>query len=173
MADTINLSDVFSTARMAPIIEEAGAFARAMIDQRTRRGEFLGGPLANRGYSQAPMPFSEITRQISPAQDETFWATRNGKPVKYLRGGYKRFRELTGRRTDHVNLTFSGAMLNSLFPTVSQSSGTFDITITVPPAQQEKAFHTNAQREWLGLTDAELGKLGRLIEQRINGMLGL
>lgn len=154
-------------------MEEAGAFARAIIDQRTRRGEFLGGPLANRGYSQTPMPFSELTRQVTAGRDEVFWATRNGKPVKYLRGGYKRFRELTGRRTDKVELTFSGAMLNSLFSEAKQSGGQFDITITVPPAQQEKAFHTNNQREWLGLNDSEIERVGQLIERRVNSMLGL
>lgn len=170
---SLDLTNVFNSAALAPIMEEAGAFARALIDQRTRRGEFLGGPLANRGYSQTPMPFSELTRQITASEEETFWATRNGKPVKYLRGGYKRFRELTGRRTDKVELTFSGAMLNSLFSEVKQSGGQFDITITVPPAQQEKAFHTNNQREWLGLNDSEIERVGQLIERRINGLLGL
>lgn len=170
---SLELTEVFNSAALAPIMEEAGAFARALIDQRTRRGEFLGGPLANRGYSQTPMPFSELTRQITAGQDEVFWATRNGESVKYLRGGYKRFRELTGRRTDKVELTFSGAMLNSLYSEVNQSGGQFDITITVPPSQQEKAFHTNNQREWMGLNDSEIERVGRLIERRVNSLLGL
>ena len=162
------LENLVNNAKLIQTAEEAGAMSRGIIDQRTRRGEFLGGEFANKGYSTAPMPFSELTRQISAGEDDTFWITKNGMARKYLKGGYKRFRELTGRRTDAVDLQFSGAMLNSLSPTVDAvSDERIQVIITVPSGQMVKAFQTNEKRQWLALSDEEVDRVFRLFEKRM------
>ena len=150
---------LFEREHIIVITERAGQMARAIIDQRTRRGEFLGGKFQNKGYSTAPMPFSELTRQVSVGADDVFWITKNGKSVKYLKGGYKKFRELTGRNTGWVNLDFSGAMLNSLFVDTDFTGFSIKVSVTVPSGQMVKAFQTNEQREWLALSDEEANKV--------------
>ena len=159
------LDNLVSNAKLIRVSEQAGAMSRAIIDQRTRRGEFLGGQFANKGYSTSPMPFSDVTRQIAASEDDTFWITKNGRPRKYLKGGYKKFRELTGRRTDAVTLQFSGEMLNSLNPSVDAvSDSQIQVIVTVPAGQMVKAFQTNEQREWLALSDEEVDRVFKMFE---------
>ena len=165
------LRNVFNNIALIPAAEQGGALIRAIIDDRTRNGEFLGGPFALKGYSEAPMPFSEVTRQISAGDEDVFWATIGGKPQKYLIGGYRRFRELTGRRVDKVELSFSGAMLNSLFPRVDPTSEGVDIIVTVPASQMEKAFHTHQQRRWLALSREESDRVFESIGREIRKLL--
>jgi hypothetical protein len=157
---------LFLRGHIINVAEEAGAMARGIIDQRTRRGEFLGGKFQNKGYSTAPMPFSELTRQISVTEDETFWITVNGSASRYLIGGYKKFREKTGRRTDAVNHDFSGAMLNSLTVYSDYTGDAISVIVSVPSGQMEKAFHTDQMREWINLSDEEAEQVLGLIRNR-------
>ena len=162
------LDNLVNNAKLIQTAEEAGAMSRGIIDQRTRRGEFLGGEFANKGYSTAPMPFSELTRQIKVSDEDVEWITKNGKPVKLLKDGYKKFRELLDKRTDFVNLQFSGNMLNSLSPTVDAvTDSQIQVIITVPSGQMVKAFQTNQKRQWLALSDDEVDRVFRLFEKRM------
>lgn len=158
---------LFERSHIIEVSEAAGQMARAIIDQRTRRGEFLGGRFANKGYSEAPMPFSELTRQISVDESETFWISRDGKAQKFLIGGYKKFREKTGRATNKVNLDFSGEMMNSLFVSTDFTGFTIKITVTVPSGQMLKAYYTDRDREWLGLSDEEADRVLSVLQNNL------
>ena len=153
------LRTAFDNIALIPAADAAGAFMRAIVDDRTRNGQFLGGPFALKPYSEAPMPFSEATRRLRVSDDETFWITENGRPRRYLIGGYRRFRELKGRRVDKVELSFTGAMLNSLFTRVDPTSAGVDIVLTVPASQMRKAFHTHNKRQWLALSEQEADRV--------------
>lgn len=158
---------LFERSHIIQVSEDAGLMARAIIDQRTRRGQFLGGKFANKGYSTAPMPFSELTRAVSVGEDDVFWITKNGQSRKYLKGGYKKFRELTGRNTGWVNLDFSGEMLNSLFVSSDYTGMAIRISVTVPSGQMVKAFHTNEQREWLSLSEDEINRVLQYLQGKL------
>lgn len=180
--DAINeLRNMIDLSELGEAIEQAGFRALSLIDEHTRRGEFLGGSKQNQGYSERLLPAGFMIRptyvpgegwktgSIQIPQSDMQWSTNSaGERRAYLVGGYKKLREIWGRNTNTVDLTFTGAMLRSLTATV-QSSGdsTWIVEVTVSPDQMAKAAGTDAQREWMALTDEEAEKVAVIIENGV------
>lgn len=173
------MNNAFDSKALAQAMREnAGPMAVAMIDTRTRKGEFLGGPDANKGYSTNPIASWKLGK-LSRGSSGTYilrsdtmntsamtqggdlkWYTKEGKRGALFMGGYRRWRELTGRGTGFVNLTFTGAMLRALTYAVKVLSGSSAATeIFVNTPQAEKAAYTDARRNWIGLNAQEEAKI--------------
>jgi hypothetical protein len=180
--DAINqLRNLIDLSELGEAIEVAGLRAVALIDEHTRRGEFLGGSRAGQGYSEKPLPAGFMIRptyvpgegwktgSIQIPQSDMQWSTNSaGERRAYLIGGYKKLRDIWGRNTNTVDLTFTGAMLRSLNATVQSSGGeSWVVEITVSPDQMAKAAGTNSQREWMALTDEEADKIAVIIESGV------
>jgi hypothetical protein len=160
---------LFLRGHIIQVAEDAGAMARGIIDQRTRRGEFLGGKFQNKGYSETPLPLSWLTsvRKFNYKKNDVFTiTTKEGRVTTFLDGGYKKFRELTDRETGWVNHDFSGAMLNSLTVYSDYTGDAISVIVSVPSGQMEKAFHTDQMREWLNLSDEEAEQVLSLIHNK-------
>jgi len=150
---------------------------------RTLRGRGAYGPNdANRrervhkGYSDKPSLFS-IKDAPSAGRLRAYYRREKLKGLKsggrisksrsrarylWLEGGYKQYRQIQGRRTDIVDHTMTGEMLNSL----RVHGNARRVVITVPAGQLRKAFYTNKRRSWFYLTtDQQRGYRRRVISQ--------
>lgn len=161
-----------------------GPFTIAAIDERTRRGEFLGGDLATKGYSTKPIATFKLgklksgtirsDRQNTSADvsNHLFWRQVNGRPMSFLDGGYAKWRELTGRNTSPVDLTFTGRMLAALNFDISAQSGDVIIKVYVSgnAGDKDSPAHygrfVNQRREFFGLSDKETNLLQKAIERQ-------
>jgi hypothetical protein len=159
------------------------------INERTERGEFLGGERKNEGYSETTLPawFFGRLRQTggswsirsdvfnttaNPSSDELVWrAHAGGGATAYLIGGYKKFRELTGRPTNRVTLSFTGTMLRGLDGRTSETPEALEIEFGVYNERQRVSGYVNRQREFLGLNQSEYDKLAEWISNRIDQMI--
>lgn len=79
---------------------------------------------------------------------------------------YAKYRRKKGRNVSPVTLFFTGAMLGSLQNYINEHRNGITVTLTVAPRQQMKAFYTDRQREWLGLSDNETEKIIEVIERQ-------
>lgn len=157
-----------------------GGRAFAMIRERTDRGQFLGGLRAGRGYSTRDLSIGKLgnvtynkkkqsvsIKRVAMApvrisKEDLKWSNKGGRLV----GGYKKFRQLAGRKVDKVDLTLSGRMMNSFrFDVLRARGDVTQIVFGVSPSQDEKAYQTNKQRQWLGLSDAEIDVIEKDIEK--------
>ena len=177
----LDLEKALSSASNKQVANQVGSIAQKRILDRTEKGQYLGGAKAKKGYSTKPIMAWKFgaTRynpkdksitvsgrrvgRVKLSKDDLAWSNKGAR----LLGGYKKFRELKGLNTNVVNLSFSASMLNSLNFSVKRLKkiGT-TITLTVSPSQQEKAYYTNLQREWLNLSDTELDSIAKFIESR-------
>lgn len=177
---TPQLRRIFDVSKLQTAANFVSALAIRQMQERTSRGQFLGGKLAEKGYSTNPLPafyLGDVTYlgggavSVKPARaaavkfsdSELDWK-RSGAMVL---GGYKAMREKSGRETSRVTLTYSGAMLNSLRGKVTALANTVRIAFGVDPDQEEKAYFTNLQREWLSLSDNEQAKIAAELERKL------
>ena len=164
-----------------------GGRAFAMIRERTARGQFLGGSRAGRGYSTRDLSIGKLgdvtynaesqsvsIKRVAMApvrisKEDLKWSNKGGRLV----GGYKKFRQLAGRKVDKVDLTLSGRMMNSFRFDVERAAGEVtQIVFGVSPSQDEKAFQTNEQRQWLCLSDSEMDVIEKDLESMVMKGLG-
>ena len=96
----------------------AGAHAMLLMQERTRRGEFLEGSSPGAGsYSTRPFarPAGGLSREILGRLDDTAdgssFFTRAGALWVVVERGYAWLREAAGYQADHVDLNWSGKML--------------------------------------------------------------
>ena len=184
-------SAVDSSSVHAAANEQIGPWSVAQINRRTNQGRFLGGRLANMGYSSSPIPLWFLGRieptgsgyrvrytdggfrtSVNFSQQDVQWGRNpwGPKSTPWLPGGYREFKQRSGRSVSHVNLQMSGQMLASLrYSAVPVVDGA-RLSITVGPDQRDKAAWTNAKRRWLDLSESELDSavrmLGEIIHQR-------
>ena len=174
------ISNPLKNAVNDQIAREVGDVAQFIIQERTSQGKFLGGPLANKGYSTNPImafKLGDVTYDggggitvknevaggpVSYGPDELDW----GKKGAIALGGYKRFRQKIGRETSKVTLTLSGAMFVGFNYVVRKAANSVRIVFGVKPADNAKAFFTNQQRRWLGLSNSEARQIAKLIEDK-------
>jgi len=170
----------------------AGPYMVAAINERVTKGVYLGGSRQNLGYSTTPIPTwflggllrelgdkgtkrayklnaqEKFNKTITIPQNDIFWSsTSSGRSTAFLKGGYKHFRKLAGRRDDLVDLTFTGSMLASLRHDVTQQAGVVQVTVKVSSMNAAKAYYTDRSREWMNLSDKELN----FIESRLSDLL--
>lgn len=98
----------------------------AIIRERTIKGEFLDGSSSNAGqYSTTPLPlpfgkFTKMTQKkilkgdVLSGDYRIFTNLKSGNTWIIIKGGYKKFRELAGKDTANVSLSWSGRMLRNL-----------------------------------------------------------
>lgn len=169
-----------------------GPYIVAAINERVTKGVYLGGTRQNMGYSTAPIPTwflggliremgqskskaayglnaqEKFNKTIKIPYNDITWATsKSGRTTAYLKGGYSHFRTLAGRRSDIVDLTFTGSMLASLTHDTSEQSGVVSITVRVSSMNAKKAYYTNKAREWMNVSATELA----FIEKRLAEMI--
>lgn len=154
----------------------------AFINNRVGRGEFLGGDLANKGYSDNPLPaFFFGSVQYNPSSEsitvdpdsvgravfsseQIFWRTsKQGNSTAYVEGGYKAFRKAIGRNTNVVDLTLSGRMLQGLDVQVSRRASEIVMLVGIFNEARSYAGYVNDKREFLGVTDVEQQRLADLL----------
>ena len=150
------------------------------INERVERADFLGGDLANKGYSEALIPAyflgnlqknggfwqlqnTELNITVDPAENLIWRGGGDGGVRAYLEGGYKKFRELAGRRTDRVRLQFTGTMMRGLDSRIELVSGRVTVKTGVYNERSAVSGYLNARREFLALSDPELDQLDRSI----------
>lgn len=154
----------------------------AFINNRVKAGNFLGGKLANKGYSTNPLPsfffgstqYNRSSKGITVdppsigravfSESQIFWRTVNGSAMSFVEGGYKAFRQATGRTTSTVNLTLSGRMLMGLDGITRR--GTNEIVTKIGIYNEAKLYagRVNEQREFLGLTDSEEQMIVKMLQ---------
>jgi len=161
---------------------EVGPRVIGFINERVQSGEFIGGSLANKGYSENPLPvfyfgksrYNSTNKSIAVnpervasvvfSDEDVFWRTVEGSSMAFLEGGYKAFREAIGRDTDKVDLTLSGAMLRGITHEVSIRNSV-ELTVGVTNEARDYAKFVDAQREFLGLTRQERWQIARMLEE--------
>lgn len=148
----------------------------AIIQERTLRGEFLEGS-TSQGYSTktAYMPYPALEERVGKSlwariknkQDGLGWSYigKNRKWVK-VEGGYKRLREITGRETDRVTLSWSGQMLSALnVIEVNEEQRSVTIRFRNERAGEIAGFHhegagrSKVKRIFVGLSGKELEQI--------------
>lgn len=166
---------------------EIAPLSVALITEHAQAGVFAGGEYADRGYSTSTLPafflgdlektaggqwrirsvVSNVT--VKPGKEKLIWRTgQGGRRIAYLVGGYKEFRRLAGRTTSFVNLTFTGRMLQSVRGVVGPSGSGVEIRVGGSGGQQDKVAFTDAQREWLYLSNPEMSQIDVAVERFIN-----
>lgn len=170
---------VSSASLNSALNEHVGPWSVAQINRRTNQGRFLGGRLSSMGYSSTPIPLWFLGRSESTESgyrvrytDGGFRTTVNlpeqsvqwgrnpwgSKSTPWLKGGYREFKQASGRSVSRVNLQMSGQMLNSLRYNVHPFTDGARLSVTVGPDQQDKAGWTNAKRRWLDLSESEVDR---------------
>lgn len=90
------------------------------------------------------------------------WVTIDGRHLAVLPGGYKKFRELHGRQTDHVDFTFSRRMWNNIGLISNLSDHQRGIAIIGAKSDEEKkklAGNTKRRGDILDLSPEEQEEL--------------
>ena len=90
------------------------------------------------------------------------WVTVNGKHLAVLPGGYKQFRELHGRQTNHVDFSFSNMMWNDI--NVISNNAQHQQGVAVIGARQDiekkkLAGNTARRGDILDLSEKEIDEL--------------
>ena len=172
------------------LLAAVGSEVVAIIRDRTLKGIFLEGSSPGAGsYSTkpAPIPIGGLPKR---AQSRVWQMLKTGDPsvraftnVKsrrtwvVLSGGYKQFRELAGLQTAVVNLNWSGRMMRNL-SVVNLSSDSVAVGFTSPEESQKAQWHntlgagrSHKKHVFLGLSSAELARVGEMVEQIIREKL--
>jgi len=173
------------------IRDEVGALTVALINQHVAAGRFMNNPdssndRSSEGYSTATLPAfflgdiqkagedwqirsTQFNVTVNPNDDQFIWRwnQKQQKSVGYLVGGYKAFKELAGRSTSIVNLTFTGRMMNSVNYRPVISNNSFRVEVGATGGNEDKAYYTDRQREWLVLFGDEQEKIIRESEKYI------
>jgi len=146
----------------------------SLIDKRFKSGELIK-TLAN----DALVEVIDRTQQSGKdVNDNKFpgYSTNPGyfrlkdRKSKRFEGGYKAFRNANSRRTDIVNLTFAGRMMNNL--KVKRASRREAIIGFTQKRQQEKADNTSRLKgTWVGLSPRQVKKLSNRFGVELRGLI--
>lgn len=157
-----------------------GAKGIAIIRKRTLEGRFLTGSSPNADeYSTKPLPlpFGKFTRatqkevlkrQLQTGEFRIFTNRKSGNTWIIIEGGYKKFRELAGKPTDNVVMTWSGRMLRNLGIT---RSGEQDVELGFSEAgsKQLALYHnvmgagkSKRKHVFMGFDEKEINDLGKM-----------
>lgn len=175
-----SINSAFGKVALAKLIRnDLAPLSVMLVNEHVAQGRFMDGDYKDKGYSETTLPAFflgdleksgdewriknvELNKTISPGDDLVWrWNQDKSKATAYLVGGYKKFRQLAGRDTSVVNLTFTGRMMNSVrgFPVIS--GDTYRVEVRATGGNQDKAYWTDRQREWLVLFPDELETLSK------------
>lgn len=165
------------------VLLQMGARALQIIKERTLAGQFLPGSTGGSEYSTTPLPlpFSRLQKAVQrgsivkqlvrsgEAHVFTNIASRNTWIV--LKGGYKQLRELAGKSTNNVTLTWRGTMLRNLKITETDVA-TLSVTLGFTDSDSERiaSYHDQlgagkrkVTHKFMGLTEQEHSVLAQYI----------
>ncbi|MBE2186752.1 MAG: hypothetical protein IAE99_08280 [Rhodothermales bacterium] len=169
------------------------AYVDVAVKRRTKAGDFLPGssPSAG-GYSEKPFarPAGGLKKKTLDALDDTdrgsSFFTRQGALWVVVEGGYKDLRQIEGKQNAHVDLLYSGALLDATRDNVRTGAATLEMEYGYldgkSPAdaarvaywhQEAGAGKGKTKRVFIGLTPAEEKHLlGMLNEEARKALLG-
>lgn len=169
-------------------IQRIGLKAVAIIRQRTLKGEFLTGTgtgqridTSQSQYSTKPAPipygkYRALTRR-KPPEDSIIYRHQSGTVMVILQGGYKEFRRLAGRTSDHVNLNFTGRMMRN-FGIIQTGNEHISLGFKDRQSRTIARYHNidgagkaKIKHQFLGFTKEEEEQLAGLAEQLIDGAI--
>lgn len=167
-----------------------------LVTENAQAGRFIGGVWKDKPYSGKLLPafyFGKLRKsgdawQISPQDSGVrnvspgsalIWrhvaglggGNNSNRATAFLIGGYKKFRELTGRSTSVVNLTMTGRMLGSVRSNAFPTGEGVMIETGATGGQQDKARWTDAKREWLGLPQSDTNAIIKMLSGQIEGII--
>jgi len=188
--NSINLSGIKSKIVDNVLMKNIGLRVVTIIRRRTLDGKFISGSEA---YSTKPfvMPLGAMMQNLQRGflSEDTF--KRNGKTVEenefqiftanngatwvWIEGGYKRYRELSGRQVAKVDLNWSGRMMRNLglIPGTTTPRET-EIGFTSAEEKQKALWHNTlgagkgkTKREFMGLTPQEYNDVVKFAGEEI------
>jgi hypothetical protein len=164
------------------LLIQVGSQALLMIKERTLAGQFLPGSTGTSAYSTTPMPLpwnrlqsavrgSATLRNMIDSGEATVFTSKRGRKWIVLEGGYRKMRELAGKSTDHVTLSWRGTMLRDLkIKTVDVAGLRVDLGFTDTESERIASYHQElgagrrrVTHKFMGFTEGEKDKLSELI----------
>lgn len=163
------------------LLKRIGTRVVVIIRRRTAKGHFLPGSSrrANK-YSEKPfaLPYGAAQKNVRkkidelPPEDVSFFiSNKTGSVWVTMKKGYKSYRALSGRETDHVNLNWSGRMMAALkiLPTEPSSFMT-KVGFDDPDMKRLASWHnvlgagkSKRLHKFLGLTKKEEQELAEWV----------
>lgn len=169
------------------LLLNVGSRMLLIIKQRTLRGKYLPGSTGTSEYSTTPMPLpwgglqkavrnSRTIRNMIDSGEADVFQSRGGRTWILLQGGYRKFRELAGKSTDHVTLSWSGQMMRDLkIKDVNVGLKSVTIGFTDARSRELARYHdvlgagkSKVTHKFMGFTTAERGKLNAYIQRLIH-----
>ncbi len=160
----------------------------AIIRERTTSGKFLEGSSAGaEQYSAKPFarPLGGLTRNTTKAllaSGSEIFTSKNKSTWIVVAGGYKRFRELAGKDSSHVSLTWTGRMLRNLGIISADDTGAVisekdaDMKKLATYHQVSGAGKSRRLHKFIGFTADEQVRLKKLVGEevmkKIKAMIG-
>ena len=156
------------------LLKRLASGAIAVIRKRTQKGRFLEGSCQ---YSTKPfaMPLGGLTKQLrSRIMQESkkhagrfnLFTSKAGKLWVIVSGGYRKIRELAGKDTTNVSLSWTGRMMGNLGVLPAAGAGSAEIGFKSREQEQKALYHnilgagkSKKKHVFLYLTDKELDKI--------------
>ena len=129
------------------IMGKLGISALTFIKERVQEKGINAKGSSYRPYSTKPMLTNCSTMILSACnkiagskekRKELKWVTINGHKLFNIPGGYKQYRELQGRQTNHVDFSFTNSMWNDINVISNQSQHQQGIAIIGAKKDSEK-----------------------------------
>ena len=170
------------------LLTRVGLKGVAIIRKRTEGGQFLPGSSPNaENYSTTPMPlpYGALRNKLSgrKAKEAGFkvFTSKSGRVWIVLPGGYKQYRQLYGKQTDRVTLSWSGRMLRNLkLLSTSQSGQSAESVVGFDDADSARiaGYHnelgagkSRKKHVFIGFNDSEISDLTAETVKQIKGRL--
>ncbi|MEW5799976.1 MAG: hypothetical protein AB1728_13325 [Bacteroidota bacterium] len=169
------------------IVMRAANAGLVIIRERTLSGKFLPGssPGADQ-YSTKPFarPLAGLSKAHTKAlmSDQSIVFTKDGEAKQIwilVKGGYKQFRSLAGKNTDHVTLTWSGRMMRNL-GILNAGNNEATLGMKSDDTKQLALYHNSMgagksrrKHVFMGFTDAEKQRLTNIVGDEVMKRLRL
>ena len=156
---------------------KAGGIAVSIIKRRSEKGlDYRGSKFDGYSTASALMPISQKSKSGGSTakmrrhyNDQQKWIrkTRSQSTARYvwLENGYKEYRNIQGRKTNIVNLTFSGRTMRNFRPKRATKKS---VLIGFTGESARIAFWLNRKRVFMRITRAaEIAKIKKPMENWI------
>ena len=163
----ISLRDIKNKIVDNVLMKNIGLRVVMIIRRRTLDGKFISG---SGTYSEKPfaMPLGAAAKlvgvKLTKLPDEAqIFTTKSGAKWVIIKGGYKRYRELSGRQSAKVDLNWSGRMMRNLgiIPGTTTARET-QVGFTSADEKQKALWHntlgagkSKSKHEFMGLLPDE------------------
>lgn len=192
----VNLKNIKNDVLDNVFLKQIGLRVVVIIRRRTLSGKFLSG---SESYSTKPfaMPLGAASKTLGKllrsqksfavnrgkgkektnvsADEYQVFTAKSGALWVIIGGGYKRFREMGGRQSSKVDLSWSGRMLRNLgvLPG-SEKHNEVSVGFTSEDEKQKARWHnvlgagkSKSKHEFMGLTPDEQNELARYADAEL------